>query len=105
MRGEGDMGPMVFDAIALSVGDNVATVLRAVSAGDVLRVKRGDTIIELAAAESVPMGHKLALGDIASGAPIVKYGTTIGEARIAIARGAHVHVHNLRSRRAAQRAD
>ena len=38
--------------------------------------------------------------DIAAGTPILKYGECIGTASAAIERGAWVHTHNLRSRRA-----
>lgn len=94
--------PENFDAIALAAADNVATVLRAVAAGEVVRVKRGDAIIGLCATEAIPFCHKVALVPIEAGAEILKYGTAIGTATSAIAAGEHVHVHNLRSRRAQQ---
>jgi hypothetical protein len=94
------MGRPAFDAIVLAPGDNVATLLRAMPEGSVLRIRQGAAVIELAAAEAIAMGHKIALGPIAAGAPVLKYGTPIGEARVAIAAGTHVHVHNLQSRRA-----
>jgi len=40
-------------------------------------------------------GHKYALRDIAAGENVLKYGMPIGHATRAIARGEHVHVHNL----------
>ncbi|MBW0447057.1 UxaA family hydrolase [Paraburkholderia phenoliruptrix] len=43
----------------------------------------------------VPPGHKVATRDIAKGAPVKRYNQIIGVAREAIARGQHVHVHNL----------
>jgi len=42
----------------------------------------------------VPLGHKIALCDIPSGAPVIKYGIQIGTATKNIARGEHVHIHN-----------
>ncbi len=42
-------------------------------------------------------GHKLARQPIAPGAKIIKYGVPIGSATAPIARGEHVHVHNIRS--------
>ena len=45
----------------------------------------------------IPLGHKLARRDIPAGASVLKYGAPIGIATAAIAAGAHVHVHNLRS--------
>jgi altronate hydrolase len=47
--------------------------------------------------DDVPQAHKFALKDIAPGDKVIKYGAVIGLAREAIARGAHVHVHNLRT--------
>ena len=40
-------------------------------------------------------GHKYALRDIAAGENVVKYGMPIGHATAPIARGEHVHVHNV----------
>ena len=42
-------------------------------------------------------GHKYALRDIAEGENVVKYGMPIGHATRPIARGEHVHVHNLKT--------
>ncbi|WP_026435832.1 UxaA family hydrolase [Acidovorax sp. JHL-9] len=43
----------------------------------------------------VPPGHKIAIRDIAVGAPVRRYGQIIGFASQAIRCGEHVHVHNL----------
>ena len=40
-------------------------------------------------------GHKYALRDVAEGENVVKYGMPIGHATQAIAKGEHVHTHNL----------
>ena len=42
-------------------------------------------------------GHKYALRDIAEGENIVKYGMPIGHATKPIAKGEHVHVHNVKT--------
>jgi galactarate dehydratase len=65
--------------------DNVAIVAneRGLPAGTVF--EGGLTLCD-----RVPMGHKLALEDIAEGAPIRRYGTVIGTARADIPRGAWV---------------
>lgn len=42
-------------------------------------------------------GHKYALRDIRAGEPIIKYGSPIGHATQDIARGEHVHSHNLKT--------
>jgi len=43
----------------------------------------------------IPPGHKVALRDIAAGAPVRRYNQIIGNARQPIAAGSHVHTHNL----------
>lgn len=47
----------------------------------------------------VPIGHKIALGDIKKGDTVWKYGHDIGKAVANIRRGEHVHVHNLKTKR------
>ena len=47
----------------------------------------------------VPIGHKIALQDIKSGDTVVKYGQDIGKVVADIAKGEHVHVHNLKTKR------
>jgi len=42
-------------------------------------------------------GHKYALRDIAAGENVIKYGMPIGHATTAIAKGEHVHVHNVKT--------
>jgi galactarate dehydratase len=46
--------------------------------------------------EDVPEAHKVALVDIAAGAPIVRYGSVIGYAERAIAQGSWVHEDRMR---------
>ena len=58
-----------------------------------------DGSITAHARESIPLGHKIALRDIAAGETVVKYGHDIGRASTAIPAGAHVHVHNLKTKR------
>jgi altronate hydrolase len=71
--------------------DDVAVALRAIAAHE--RVLAPDVVFE--ALEPIPGGHKIALRAIAPGEQVRKYGWPIGRAREAIARGAHVHTHNL----------
>lgn len=87
------------DAIRLSPSDNVATVLRPVSAGETVRIGAGGAA--LTARDAIPLCHKIALAPIAPGEAVLKYGHPIGRATERIEAGRHVHVHNLRSARAA----
>lgn len=89
-------------AIALHADDDVAVAIADLRPGVAL-VRRGAELFEARVTAPIAFGHKFALRAIAAGATIRKYGETIGEASADIAIGAHVHVHNLRSRRA--RAD
>jgi hypothetical protein len=43
---------------------------------------------------NVPAGHKVAISQINSGSPIIKYGQIIGFASKNIKPGDHVHTHN-----------
>jgi (2R)-sulfolactate sulfo-lyase subunit alpha len=49
--------------------------------------------------DNVPLGHKVALRDVAKERAVIKYGRQIGKAVQAIAKGGHVHTHNLKSMR------
>jgi (2R)-sulfolactate sulfo-lyase subunit alpha len=55
--------------------------------------------ITLTALDAIPLGHKIALADIKSGETVLKYGHDIGKAMGGIAKGRHVHVHNLKTKR------
>ena len=63
----------------------------------ILTLAPGDDVgVVLEEGGPVPRGHKVALNDIAEGAPVRKYGQVIGAATAPIAKGDHVHTHNLR---------
>ena len=62
------------------------------------RVQNGAPV-ELDVTQPVPLGHKVALRDIAAGEQVVKYGVPIGRATQDIHQGDHVHVHNLKGER------
>lgn len=80
-------------AIRVHPRDNVAVVAADVQAGDLLRLDDGS---ELRAVEAIPRGSKLALGPIACGEAVMRYGEEIGRATKDIAAGEYVHTHNLR---------
>ena len=82
-------------ALVISDRDNVATALQPLEPG--LLLDLGGVTVTVV--EMVPSGHKIALRPIASGDPIVKYGSPIGTASMEIAAGAHVHTHNVVSGR------
>ena len=82
-------------ALRVHSRDNVAVVAVAVQAGDLLRLDDGS---EVRAVEAIPRGSKVALGPIACGEAVVRYGEEIGTATQGIAAGEYVHMHNLRRR-------
>ena len=75
--------------IRIHPSDNVAVALRA--------AEPGESFAGVTLTEPIPAGHKVALRSLAVGEPIIKYGYILGVASEAIAAGAHVHSHNLRS--------
>ena len=77
--------------IRLQPDDNVAVARLALAPGAPL-------IDGLKARDASPAGHKVALGDIAAGEAVRKYGQIIGFASNAIPAGAHVHVDNVEMR-------
>ena len=58
-----------------------------------------DETISIRSLDRIPLGHKIALSDIAADATIVKYGHDIGKATAKISKGGHVHVHNVKTKR------
>ena len=57
------------------------------------------TIYAKGAQHDVPIGHKIALTDVADGDTAIKYGEDIGRFVAAVAKGEHVHTHNLKTKR------
>lgn len=49
--------------------------------------------------QDVPIGHKIALKDLAVGDTVVKYGEDIGKVVAPIRKGDHVHTQNLKTKR------
>ena len=78
-------------ALLLCDADDVAVLKRPVKAGTEL-VRDS---LRLTAARDIPAGHKLAVRQIADGAPVRKYGQVIGFAKGTIEAGDHVHTQNL----------
>ena len=62
-------------------------------------VTEDDSDFSLVVGSDVPIGHKVALTELAEGDSIIKYGEDIGRVTRPIAKGEHVHVHNLKTKR------
>lgn len=87
------------DAIVIKTQDNVATAIRHIVAGEEIQVGSGEEVYSLTANHEIPLGHKLALNNIANKEDILKYAAVIGRASCVITKGDHVHVHNVESLR------
>jgi altronate hydrolase len=86
-----DSAPALPPCYRISPRDDVAIALRDLDAGE--HVTLDDLAIELV--DAIPRSHKFALRSMSAGEPVRKYGQVIGRATAQVARGAHVHTHNL----------
>ena len=74
--------------IILSPEDNVVVALSELAPDSTIAQA------DIRSRDTVPAGHKVAISQINSGSPIIKYGQIIGFASKSILPGDHVHTHN-----------
>ena len=82
--------------------DSVAVVVtEGVHAGMTLTglILDEDRTITLPCVQDIPLGHKVALRDMAVGDTVIKYGIDIGKVVALIPAGSHAHVHNIKTKR------
>lgn len=82
--------------------DNVGViVVEGVKAGEELLcvVTEDNSDFKMVVKDDVPIGHKVALKDLAKDDTAIKYGEDIGRMIAPAAKGAHVHTHNLKTKR------
>jgi hypothetical protein len=79
--------------LLLHPDDNILVARRDIAAGEQVQLDGEDFVIPAA----VELGHKLARRALAADTRVLKYGAPIGSMKTAVARGEHVHLHNLRS--------
>jgi hypothetical protein len=79
--------------LLLHPDDNILVARRDIAAGERVELD-GDSF---SIPHAVELGHKLARRALAADTRVLKYGAPIGSMKMAVARGEHVHVHNLRS--------
>ena len=84
---------MTSPVLQLAPDDNVVVAMRKLVPGEAVTVGE----LEITIREAIPFAHKLALQDLAVGAKVKKFGVPIGSTTAAVAKGALVHVHNLKS--------
>jgi (2R)-sulfolactate sulfo-lyase subunit alpha len=82
--------------------DSVAVVVvEGVKAGMQLNgwIMDEDRMTAVTAQQDIPIGHKVALRDMAVGDTVVKYGIDMGRVVAPIQAGQHAHVHNIKTKR------
>lgn len=90
---------MKHGALKHEAADDVAVVIQDVVPGtniDTVTLD-GKEAGFVEAVENIPLGHKIAVKDMHRGKDVIEYGRAIGRASQEIAKGAHVHTHNLES--------
>jgi altronate dehydratase small subunit len=81
--------------IVINEKDNVAIALKPLKAGTKVSAEIEGHVEKIKLLSDIPMGHKFALKDMEEGEAVIKYGEPIGQSTTKIARGEHVHVHNV----------
>ncbi len=79
--------------LLLHPNDNILVARRDIAAGE--RVEMDSETFTMPVA--IELGHKLARRALEADTRVLKYGAPIGSMKTAVARGEHVHLHNLRS--------
>jgi (2R)-sulfolactate sulfo-lyase subunit alpha len=82
--------------------DTVAVVVvEGVKSGDSLTgwIMDEDKTIQIKALQDIPIGHKIALKNMAVGDTVLKYGIDMGKVVAPIQTGQHAHVHNIKTKR------
>jgi (2R)-sulfolactate sulfo-lyase subunit alpha len=76
-------------------------VVEGVSAGMTLNgwIMDEDRPLSVVARQDIPIGHKVALRDMAVGDTVLKYGIDMGKVVAPIQAGQHAHVHNIKTKR------
>jgi (2R)-sulfolactate sulfo-lyase subunit alpha len=82
--------------------DSVAVVVvEGVTAGMELKgwIMDEDRMTSVVSRQDIPIGHKVALRDLAVGDTVLKYGIDMGKVVKPITAGEHAHVHNIKTKR------
>ena len=82
--------------------DSVAVVVvEGVTAGTTLTglILDEDRTITVPCVQDIPIGHKVALKDMATGDTVLKYGIDMGKVVAPIKAGEHAHVQNIKTKR------
>lgn len=86
------------DFLAHEDGDHVAVAVRDVGPGPaVVAWLSSEARRSVEVTEAIRFGHKVALADLVEGTKVVEYGAPVAVTTAAVAAGALVHTHNVRS--------
>lgn len=88
------------DFLIHAPGDSVGVAVKDLVPGELTGYYLvGDDTVSIEGLNDVPLGHKVALTDLSAEQDVVEYGVRVGVTTEDIAKGAYVHVHNVRSAR------
>jgi (2R)-sulfolactate sulfo-lyase subunit alpha len=92
---------MIHSILMHEPDDDVGVAVTDIQSGDEVGAVtlEGVFVTNVKLANNVPLGHKVAMKDIAQGKDVIEYGRVIGVASQAAPRGSHVHTHNLKTKR------
>ncbi|MDO7788308.1 UxaA family hydrolase [Desulforamulus aquiferis] len=81
--------------------DMVGVAVADIKTGEAVigKIQDSDKTVEIKSVSDIPLGHKIALRDMAAGERVIKYHVPIGKTVQAIKVGEHVHTHNLKTER------
>jgi (2R)-sulfolactate sulfo-lyase subunit alpha len=81
--------------------DSVGVATQDIKAGETARGIFMDSQqpVSIEVRQDIPLGHKIAMKDHEIDGGVIKYCEDIGRVVQRIAKGEHVHVHNLKTRR------
>lgn len=92
-------------AIQICDIDYVATAAHELLPSETVKIRGVHEEYEIQVRERIPVGHKIALRDIAAQEEVLKYGEIIGLATCPIPAGCWVHIHNCWGIKARRYAD
>ena len=92
---------MKYGILMHKADDDVGVAVMDLAAGSEISAAtlEGQSVGSIIVTQDIPLGHKVAMRDMAPEVQVIEYGQAIGRATQAIARGEHVHVHNIRTMR------
>jgi (2R)-sulfolactate sulfo-lyase subunit alpha len=79
--------------ILLHPDDNILVCVKQIHAGDELIIDKEIITSQI----DIAVGHKVSRTHLTAGAKVFRYGAPIGSMTNAVAKGEHVHMHNMKS--------